>query len=590
MSTERLLDDELAFVERQPIAAPGFIDLTATLGLALTHQGLEALHRQGILIPLYVVDRSREILRRRASVRGIRAADIDVNAAVSYPGLLHKQTLLEEQSVGALADAGTVPYAPWRLKSRLNGVSYQRRAFIYSPYQVLAVWRILNCCPGKDPIVLERRARRDDWWRSWQESARFTGRENRRLAVLLSRLDGIYLPEITERLSGFFDIDEWQELRARLQPATVLADLGWLASELMSTARALLLESGRFDPLADWADLVALVAPRRRDALKGLAKLAVEQRLAVEILARCHRELAATGQLEDDETSTKPWAYAVRDRLEATQDLDRTLTSYGLSPHPSVLLVVEGETEFDFVLKALDQSLPPGWRTLIDVQNARGVTRDVTAFAGLVAPKTGRVQQDVVLLTRPPTRIVVLTDAEGHYQTPSGREAMKQKWVDRLRKALPMELGSRVSTEDLESLVEVHVWDDTKLSFELAHYTDAELAQAILTASRSPSCPDLETLVGLIAEARRLSRGLATIWRDWDAPQPNKRRIVESLFPALLVRVDEALRQPADPAHPPVARFLRRVCELAFQLPRSGTVVLRLAAAESVDQSQAGEP
>lgn len=187
-STERLLEDELAFVQRQPIAAPGFIDLTATLGLAVSHEGLESLHRQGILVPLYVLDRSPEILRRRAGLRGIRAADIDVAAAVSYPRLLRKQTLLEEQSVGALTDAATVPFALWRLKARLNEVSYQRRAFIYSPYQVLALWRILNWCPGKDPIVLERRARRGEWWRYWQDNARSAGLENRRLAVLLSRL------------------------------------------------------------------------------------------------------------------------------------------------------------------------------------------------------------------------------------------------------------------------------------------------------------------------------------------------------------------------------------------------------------------
>jgi len=111
-------------------------------------------------------------------------------------------------------------------------------------------------------------------------------------------------------------------------------------------ARALLAEARHFDPLADWADLVALVTPTRRDALRGLAKLAAEQRIAVEILVSCHRDLVASGDVSADDTSASSLPYALRNPLDASRDLDRTLTSYGLSPHPSVLLVVEGETEF----------------------------------------------------------------------------------------------------------------------------------------------------------------------------------------------------------------------------------------------------
>ena len=153
---------------------------------------------------------------------------------------------------------------------------------------------------------------------------------------------------------------------------------------------------------------------------------------------------------------------------------------------------------------------------------------------------------------------------------------MKRRWIEKLRGALPVGLRSRVSGEDLSGLVEVRVWDEDGLSFEFAHFTDQELAGAVARCSRSPSTPSEEELVALVREARRLRRGLATVWEGWDRPEPNKKRVVESLFPGLLDRVDEALQREEHEADPPVARILREVIDLAWRLPRHEAIVLRL--------------
>ncbi|MHB8399298.1 MAG: hypothetical protein ACYDCI_10255 [Candidatus Limnocylindrales bacterium] len=576
LSTTRLLEFELAFSQVPPVAPAGFMDLAASLALPLSIAGLESLHRQGILLPLFTVDRPPQALREWANQRGAKPSDIDVRMSVAYPGLLTHQALSAALDDGRLSDSTETPFTPWRVRSHLNGVGYQRRAFIYSHYQVLAIRRIINSCPGQDPVGLERRARRSDSYRSIQEHLRTVGSENRRLTALLTALEPAYLPDITERLVGFFDVGEWEAFRSGFNPIDVLVAVGWSTNDLIPAGRRLLGEARIFDPLAGWAELVALVHPSRRSDLTGLAKLAEEERTAAEILLRCHRDLVRLGRLDASKEPTMVAPYHVRDRDEASLDLDRTLTAYGLSPHPSALLVVEGVTESNFVQRALDRHLRPGWRTVIHLESARGVTRDVDAMAALIAPKTGRVEHDVVTLTRPPTRVVVVADAERRYRTPEGREAARKKWVERLRSALPAELQARVSEEDLSSLVELHVWDEDGLSFEFAHFTDLELAGAVAQSSRSPSTPSVDDLVLLVQDARRQRHGLARIWKGWEGPEPNKTRIVESLFPGLLDTVEEALLHAEQESDPPVARILRHTVDLAWRLPRHQTFVLRL--------------
>ena len=260
------------------------------------------------------------------------------------------------------------------------------------------------------------------------------------------------------------------------------------------------------------------------------------------------------------------------DRLEAKRSLDAVLTRYGLSPHPSVLVVVEGKTERIFVRRYLDHHFSWDWTIAIQLLDAEGVDNDVTVAAAVFAPRPGRVYNDLILLERPLTRILVITDPEGHHATDKGREAARLKWRERMRRALPTELQHAVLDMDLDQLVEFEV--PMRLSsLPISMDDNAKIADAIASVSTSPSVLVRAELIEGVRNARAAGWGLKTLWKTWQPPGPNKVRIAESLFPDLVDRVDAALRSGSDEV--PIAKSIRRLLQMEAEYPRDGSMALR---------------
>jgi hypothetical protein len=109
------------------------------------------------------------------------------------------------------------------------------------------------------------------------------------------------------------------------------------------------------DPLGSWWDLVRFGRRDRWDKLKGEAVLALDHRVAAEMLLRFHEDLAAAGAAPIIEPPDRRYADP-RHRQIPRDDagLEQAVTDFGLSPHPSLVLVLEGETEMVLVPRALD--------------------------------------------------------------------------------------------------------------------------------------------------------------------------------------------------------------------------------------------
>jgi hypothetical protein len=94
------------------------------------------------------------------------------------------------------------------------------------------------------------------------------------------------------------------------------------------------------------------------------------------------------------------------DRLLAEPgDLEGALADRGLSPHPALLLVLEGETEMLLMPRVLTELygklVPPA---LIDPVNMKSIDCDLDLLVRHVAgPKLGNDHGDFVLLMRSPT-------------------------------------------------------------------------------------------------------------------------------------------------------------------------------------------
>jgi hypothetical protein len=117
----------------------------------------------------------------------------------------------------------------------------------------------------------------------------------------------------------------------------------------------------------------------------------------------------------------------------------------------------------------------------ISIQNREGIDKDIAALVSYaVAPRT-ELEDDgrYLRLKRPVTSMLVIGDAEGRMATAAERERRRRVLVERALRTLPPEHRSADAREAIDSLIHVDVWKRSGLSFEFAHFTDRQIADAI---------------------------------------------------------------------------------------------------------------
>jgi len=573
-STLDILDWDHALEQQDMLPERKFADEAGARGLELDAARLESLHRQRILVPFYAIRYSAAAVASRARADGTRFTQREMEQVLRSVSV-SRESLLAERRVGDLSDPGLAGYRPWSIHGSNRGIEYPRRRYLYSPYQLIGLRQLLDLCPTGDPVALERSSRRRPW-ASIRRHLRALGGTHRQTAVLLSLLESAYRPEVYPSLRGFgLEPSVWSEYRRRFDPKAALDAVDVAPNDVADRAQRILSGAHAFDPLAQWSSLVALTHHSHWYRLKGLARLAIDHRIAAEMLLICHGELAEKGLTPAlEKPGGNVWSPLDYRIAPERHRLDLTLTHFGLSPHPSVLLVVEGKTEATVLTRLLDGRLKPGWRNAIHLLDAEGVDTDVKAAAAVIAPRPGPDEGEYVLLSRPPTCILVVADPEGPFASPEQRENVRQGWVNRIVRALPAELQTATALDDLQHLVEVQVWDEQGNSYEFAHFTDRELAEAILATSPR-AAPSVDELVTAVAEVRSRRGNLRSIWREWAPPHPTKMRLADYLQPRLAAKVDRSIDLGEDPPSVPIARIVVRVLQLSLQWPRHHQFVLR---------------
>jgi hypothetical protein len=294
----------------------------------------------------------------------------------------------------------------------------------------------------------------------------------RQLAVVLTALEPIYYPKVREVLNLGWDeeyarYDKW---RRRLPLTSTTRWLGIDPKWLRDAAAGLLQRADWFDPLGGWLDVVREADPERWSKLKGDARLAIDFRIAAEILLRHYEDLVRGRRARALPVRKGRLRGEFDTRLKRQGSLDATLMNFGLSPHPRLVLVLEGDTEMHVFPRVMERFGVRTDRDFIAIENAEGVDRDLgPLLAYAVAPRTEREADDRYLrLLRPLTRILVVTDAEGAMSSAADREQRREIWLERILRTLPPRDRTDGVREALTHLVHVETWDRGGQSFEFA--------------------------------------------------------------------------------------------------------------------------
>jgi hypothetical protein len=562
-STLDLLDLPFTFSQLPALTEHQFISAARERGLHLTPQLLEGFHRLGILVPLFR-------LRRRG--RSIAAAARRGDGSFWEERIWHptgRDGLLLARENDLLRDPAEERFIRRATHQReVAGVRYNLSAYLYSEHQLLLLPLLREALPhlrydDRGEIATA------DVHRVFLANWRTTAAALREVVLALSSLEPLYYPGIVGIFRGWEDemeaIERW---RRRTAVRGMLAWIGVDPDWLTGRATGLLEQADRIDPLGPWLSVVREADRSRWKDLRGEARSAIDLRIGAEVLLAYYERLAR-GRIAP--RLRKP-AGRERDplgtRLGSRRDLDGVLTEFGLSPHPHLLLVLEGETELFIFPRVMAHFGIRPERSFISLHNARGVDGDLSALvAYAVAPVVEEDDHGRYLgLVRPPTRLLATMDAEGRFATPADRERRRQKWITRIAETLPVRYRTGSVLDSLDKLVEVSTWNAKGESFEFANFTDRELATAIHSLDSRPRRPDLPRLRGLVSEARTEKRNLQSLGAF------SKVTLAESLWPVLERKIEQR-RKRGTVDRIPVVALLDRATDLARELPRRNVVI-----------------
>lgn len=458
---------------------------------------------------------------------------------------------------------GVDPYAWW------NG-------FVYSSWQVLDLAELRGVIDSA-----RRHYLRDDSMRSTVDvDIAFSPRPavvRRARTVALVALANRYLPGVTSQASlpGGEDFALWNEARFSTGPASVLADMAIDPDSLQRLGEDLLMSAHSHDPLKDWLPLIRHASGAAWNRLHGPALLAMKQRIAAEVILRAHDQLATEGLVEPllDLSASRVW-HPLADRLSAStaraEPLDVLLSEFGLSPHPRVLLLVEGETELLHVTRLLEQ-LIHGDDSLVRAQPLGGTSVNPTLLARyVVSPRLGDAHHDGWMLSGALTALFITVDPEARWAT----TAKRTKQIRAIRNAIRADVkrqGGQIDDATLDLLVHLIAWDAP--CYELANFDDDELLDALRALGRHNRAPgtgcaawELKVTTDL-NRARRDGLSLNAVLRHARA---DKMQLAEELWPVLSAKLQ---REHESEITTPILLAVDTAITTAQRVPR-GAVML----------------
>jgi hypothetical protein len=546
------------FTQRPPLSLDGFAKEATRRGFDLNAQVMRELYRHQLLAPFVWLQNEPEP----------SLAVPSIEEPFPRSSLLGKMRVARE--AGRLRDLATMlyrPHLPFVQQRRFSPTWWNGLIYSWHQLHVLSVipWildgrRHKRC--GRELSVVLPAPHAD----LIEYVAKF-----RRLAIAAAALEARYLPKLDPEwvhLSGA-STAEWNAYRDSFDAVAASRRLGYSAVQAREDAEDLLELAHDIDPLGrSWGKLARRAPKKSWDDLKGPALAAMDMRQTAEILLLFYEDLAGRGVVELLPEPSPMAPHHLHERLSHREGtLDQDLMSLGISPHPRVVLAVEGESEAVHVPKIWAEL---GFREapeLMRVLRLDGVDKDLQKVAALAAAPLigGRKVLDNWDLLKPPTCLMIAVDPEGKW-APDKAAKTREGILDEIRSVLRAQ-GAKTTEEELALLVDVQTWSAS--CYEFAHFDDDELADALMAVHETVNGLTRDELIRDLANLRERSRrghkgvDIKHVWSQWSY-KPSKVALAEQLWPVLKRKIEQC-RTGEDAAVPEIVEVVLRAHTTAQQ-------------------------
>jgi hypothetical protein len=567
-----------AFTQQRALSTSEFCAAAQKRGLDLKEGQLPQLWRIGALDP-FVEIRTRPL--RPPST----PSSISEPRATGYL----KELRLARES-GRLADPVELGFRRRNFNRPKNAPYSWWNGFLYSRWQLIHLYQLRHLL-NEGRWTHHPNGRQSRWrCRELDDSEVQSSIRARWLSAILVALEARYMPVLQRPWLSLPEEDgeNWRRFTESFDPTSTLRMLECTGDELLSEASRLLFRMDLVDPLSgDWSELLRRAPHRSWGGLSRGALAAMDRRIAAEILLRCYEDLAEHGDVAPID---QPGLFHYeRERLSYRgKSLDANLSNLGISPHPGVVLVVEGETEETLVPLVRDHIRIPNQAEVLQSVVLRGTTRDLTKLAAFAcAPLIEVKRAGGWLLVKPPTRLMVVIDPDPPFDSPEGVEEERQKIINEIV-AVVRAQGVDPIRGEVDSLVEITTWEER--CFEFAHFTNSELADALLAVHRDCGGLSRPRLIDALQHQREHRNDIKNVWKKW-RPEVSKTSLAKALWPDLKSKIDDAVDD--DPSfRPPVVDALVKAFQKSMLRPAGHFILLGkeinpTASTEAIDPSSA---
>lgn len=426
-STLDLLALPLPFTQTRLLDPGEFAAESLKRGVRVEPAQLEVLHRARLLVPFFEVSIGRADPGRRVDYGDSQTPRIGTTTFI--------MELYRAAADGRAFDPRPRPFRPWPTKRSRTLWPVRTRGYLYSWHQLLALGTVDTVLP---------RMRHDRATRTWSlpasaapTTADVAAADSwRRLAVTLAAIDARYWPLVNHAVH--YNAKAWRDFNQSFDAHATLAWIGLGLDALVGGADQLRYAGRHIDPLGAFYDLVRRADPQSWQTLSGDALVAMDRRIASEALDAFADD---NGRLPVPQTEIDAQPTPALRLSQRRRTTDAVLTELGLSPHPSLVVGVEGATESKVLPRVFEQLGVPLDSDWIRIVEFGGVDKDLTNLARFAAaPVVGEDHGGYVELTRPITRFLVLVDAERKYSTVSRRARQRKLLLNAIAETLPKDL------------------------------------------------------------------------------------------------------------------------------------------------------
>ncbi len=324
------------FTQHHPLDTNDFIKRAKDRGVDLDLLKLRQLYKHRILVPLVA------ITNRRYAEPRTQAYDEPQCAGTRL------YELRVARKDGRLLDLSAGPFLP-RLQFNPQGPYVPRwwNGLLYSYHQLAILPKLDNLLAHcrysyRNEQIYPRLPEPDPFLRHWAIWYH-------RIALMAAALEARYLPALDPEWVHLVNAkpNEYDQYRHSFNPVAMSRQLKYPAEQVRRDAEGLLLSAHAIEPTSGWWSQLLRRAPRDSwKHLKGASLSAMDLRETAEILLRFHEDLSEHGEAEPLPTIPDHAWHPLHERLSSRHEtLDQNLMHLGLSPHPRVVLAVEGESE-----------------------------------------------------------------------------------------------------------------------------------------------------------------------------------------------------------------------------------------------------